>query len=98
MTIDAGESFIKATYRLEGDGPLIFSAYDEIKALEAGIHSQYYPNTNAVANKLSSDPTRQQLIEYGKACVKTSYEYFHQKFQNDLKTARLYRNISYAAV
>ena len=76
MTIDTGEPFVKATYHLEGDSPLIFSAYKEIKALEAGIHSQYYPNTNAVANKLSPDPTRkQQLIEYGKACVKPAYEY-----------------------
>ena len=84
MTIDAREPFVKATYHLEGDGPLIFSAYEEIKAIEAGIHSQY---TNAVANKLSLDPTRkQQLIEYGKACVKPAYEYFHQKFQNDHKT------------
>ena len=82
MTIDAGKSFVRATYRLEGDGPLIFSAYDEIKALEAGIHSQYYPNTNAVAKKLSSDSTRQQqLIEYGKACVKTAWNTFIKSFR-----------------
>ena len=31
MTIDASEPFVKATYCLKGDGPLIFSAYEEIK-------------------------------------------------------------------
>lgn len=30
VTIVAGERFAKATYRLEGDGPLIFTAYEEI--------------------------------------------------------------------
>ena len=86
MTIDAGEPFVKATYCLEGDGPLIFSAYEEIKALERGIEVQYYPNTNAVANSLTTDPSRRkQLVDYGKACVKPADEYFRQKFQNDLK-------------
>ena len=66
---------IKATYRLEGDGPLIFSVYEEIKALEGGICSQYYPNTIALASKLSPDPSRKQLIEYA------AYEYFLQVSQ-----------------
>ncbi len=30
ITVDAGEPFVKTTYRLEGDGPLVFSAYEEI--------------------------------------------------------------------
>ena len=30
MTVDAGEPFVKATYRLEGDGPLVLTTYKEI--------------------------------------------------------------------
>ena len=48
ITIDAGEPFVKATYRLEGDGPLVFTAYEEISALSNSISTQHYPNTNAV--------------------------------------------------
>ena len=54
ITVDAGEPFVKATYRLEGDGPLVLSAYEEIAALRVAISNQYYLNTNAVATKLSS--------------------------------------------
>ena len=28
--VDAGEEFVKATYRLEGDGPLVFDCYEII--------------------------------------------------------------------
>jgi len=54
--------------------------------------NQYYPNTNAVATKLSSFSSnrsllKQQLLDYGKVCVKAGYEYFHQKFDVDLKQA-----------
>ena len=43
VIIDAGEQFVKATYRLEGDGPLIFSAYEETATLRDGISNEYYP-------------------------------------------------------
>ncbi len=86
MTIDAGEPFVKTTYRLEGDGPLIFSAYEEINALTASISTQFYPNTIAVARKLSSNPVQQQqLIDYSKSCVQPAYSYFNVKFGHDLK-------------
>ena len=32
-TIDIGEHFVKATYFLEGDGPLIFSCYEKVSAV-----------------------------------------------------------------
>jgi hypothetical protein len=57
MTVDAGEPFVKATYRLEGDGPLIFSAYEEINALSASISTQFYPNTVAVFKPCSTTAT-----------------------------------------
>ncbi len=33
--IDTGESLVKSTYILEGDGALVFSAYEEISKLKA---------------------------------------------------------------
>ena len=89
ITVDVGEPFVKATYRLEGDSPLVLSAYEEIAALRVAISHQYYPNTNAVATKLSSNRSdlKQQLLDYGKVCVQAAYEYFHQKFNIDLKEA-----------
>lgn len=37
ITIDFGEPFVKATYKLEGDGPLALSAYEEITTLNSVI-------------------------------------------------------------
>ena len=73
----------KATYRLEGDGPLVFSAYEEIATLQAGISN--YPNTNAVATKLCSGGAvlKQQLMNYADSCAKPAYEYFTCKFNGD---------------
>ena len=80
---------VKATYSLEGYGPLVLSAYKKIAALRVAISQQYYPNTNAVATKLSSSRSnlKQQLLDYGKVCVQAAYNYFHQKFDVDLKEA-----------
>ena len=33
ITVDAIEPFVKETYNLEGDGPLLFTEYEEISAL-----------------------------------------------------------------
>ena len=87
ITVDFGEPFVKATYRLEGDGSLAFSAYEEIVKLQATISAQNFPNTTAVANKLSSNrPTqKQQLINYATECIKPAIVHFKQKFEGDLK-------------
>lgn len=88
VTIDAGEPFVKSTYRLEGDGPLIFTAYKEISSLRATITTKHYPNTDAIARSLSSTPSQyQQLINYANLCVQPAYKYFNTKFGTDLKVA-----------
>lgn len=84
ITIDFGEPFVKATYRLEGDGPLALNAYEEIAALHATISTQHFPNTNAVATKLSSNrPTsnKQQLISYATKCIKLSFSVIELKIK-----------------
>ena len=82
--VDAGEPFVKATYNLEGDGALVFKCYDQIQALKAGIDNAYYPNVNALAQKLSTRGyTCQQLKQYTSKCVQPGLEYFKSKFCGD---------------
>ena len=33
IVIDAGEPFVKTTYTLEGDGPLVLHTYEEVRKL-----------------------------------------------------------------
>ena len=56
ITIDACEDFVKSTYRLEGDGALVFTAYEEISKLCAVISTAHYPiNVYAVAKKMAAN-------------------------------------------
>ena len=89
ITIDAGEPFVKATYRLEGDGPLALKAYEEISLLRSTISNEHYPNVLAVANEVAGGvPShKNQLIAYAKACVKPAFDYFNSKFGTDLEKA-----------
>ena len=79
--IDAGELFVKATYTLEGDGPLALNC-----SLPAGIHVQHYPNLLAVAQKISggNPALKQQWVDYRKSCVALGLQYFHDKFSGEL--------------
>ena len=45
ITIDADEPLVKSTYRLEGDGPLVFAAFEEITALRGVLSTEFYLNT-----------------------------------------------------
>lgn len=47
--INVGEHFVKSTYTLEGDGPLVLICYEEIKKVRAVIQLDHYPNVNAIA-------------------------------------------------
>ena len=86
ITVDAMEPFVKATCNLEGDGPLIFKVYEEIALLSASILNQHYPNTKAVAKSLTTTSIQQlQLLDNAKSCVASSYKYFQDKFEGDLK-------------
>ncbi len=53
ITVDTGEPFVKATYRMKIDGPLVFSAYEEISTLRSTISNPFYPNVKAIADKLA---------------------------------------------
>ena len=82
------EPFIKATYnKLKGDGALSLVAYQQLSMLYASVANQHYPNVVAVvkAEAKGNATHKQQLIDYSKACVQPAYDYFHLKFNNDLK-------------
>ena len=49
--VDAGKQFVQATYKLEGDGPLVFQVYEIISALSTSITMENYPNVQAVYSK-----------------------------------------------
>ena len=83
--IDADEPLVKATYQLEGDGPLAFTAYKEISFIQHTIANKHYPNVDAVAKQLSSTPQQlSQLLSYAAACVQPAHDYFATKFGTEL--------------
>ena len=52
--VDAGVYFVKATYYLEGDGPLIFSCYEKLSAVSQAVAVGHHPVTTAVAREIAS--------------------------------------------
>lgn len=81
-TVDAMEPFVKATYNLEGDGPLALRAYQELRTVESSIANAYYPNITAVSRLLSQGnfPVQQQWINYATQCIRPAYQFYQDKF------------------
>lgn len=81
-TVDAMEPFVKATYNLEGDGPLALRAYQELRTVESSIANAYYPNIIAVSRLLSQGnfPVQQQWINYATQCIRPAYQFYQDKF------------------
>ncbi len=52
--VDAGEAFVKATYNLEGDGPLVLRCFEILSTLTASLQVSHYPNVQAIAQILSA--------------------------------------------
>ena len=50
--MDIGQHFIKATYFLEGDGPLFFCTYRRLHELLEACNADHFPNIHAVAAKI----------------------------------------------
>ena len=97
--VDCAHPIVKATCRREGDGPLIFKAYEEINTVREAVRSAHYPNLLAVRQEIAnSDSNLQRCLQtYGGDCVHPGLEYFDTKFGNDLsppvsvfKAARLF--------
>ena len=81
IVIDYGQNFVKETYDLEEDKPLIFHYFEIIDTLCIAIKSldSRSHNAEAVANKLSSRSVtyKKSLIEYARACMQPDIVYFN---------------------
>ena len=88
VTIDAGESFVKACYTLEGNGPLALSCYEVLSTVRASIQVKHWPNTRALARRFTEvhqiPALEQQLITYALSCVQHGFTYFKSKFGGEL--------------
>ena len=51
VTIDVGKRFVKATYFLEGDGPLVFACYEKLSAVSQFCQAPHFSNVRAIAEK-----------------------------------------------
>ncbi len=85
--VDAGEPIVKATYKLEGDGPLALECYEIISTVLEGVRVTNYPNLESVARHLSNgnQQVRQQLTAYAHAAVGPGLDYLVHVFIDTLK-------------
>lgn len=98
VNYDVGEPFVKATYTLEGDGPLALKCYEVLGGVKAAVQVRHWPNTAAVAKKIASQQhSEQSWMQYAFNCVKPGFDYFTAKFDGELrpivdafKSARLF--------
>ena len=87
ITIDVGEHFVKATYFLEGDGPLVLSCYEKLNAVAQACQAPHFPNVHAVAAAIAEENPAQNvaaLEQQAKACVQPAIDWFLRKFNVQL--------------
>jgi len=87
--IDAGNPFVRATYKLEGDGALVFGCFDVLSSLAASMQTGHYPNLTAVSAQLSAGNLSlvQQFLQYGRSYVQPGLDYFLDRFRGDLRSS-----------
>lgn len=87
VAIDVGEHFVKATYYLEGDGPLVFSCYEKLQAAAEASQAPHFANVRAVAAAIANADRSQSsatLEQRALACVQPAIQWFLRKFNVDL--------------
>ena len=83
ITVDVGEHFVKATYFVEGDGSLVLSCYEKLKAVAQACQLLIFPNVRAIAAAIAhEDPVQNAaaLEERAKASVEPAIQWFLRKF------------------
>ena len=87
MIVDAGEPFVKATYRFDGDGPLGLECYEILSSVNAAVEVCHLPNTFAIAKRLASTTFPENIGRdmQGHAYIQPGYDYFWSKFDQDLR-------------
>ena len=84
--VDGGECLVQATYKLEGDGPLAFCAYELVSTILASIRVSHFPNVEAIAKELCpGSPTgQQQWMTYVLQCLQPGFDYLSRIFSTTL--------------
>ena len=74
--MDWGEPLIKATYFLEGDGPLALECYEAVKKVSEAVHVAHTLNVLATAQQLSGAPLTDPctVSTVGGICKELCYE------------------------
>ena len=68
---------MQATYKLEGDGPLVFECYEIISALSPSIVMENYPNVQAVIRNIAkSSEQKLKWMKYARQCIKPALDYY----------------------
>lgn len=84
--IDVGKHLVRLTYNLEGDGPLIFSAYTILQAATTAFSQGNWPILDAMCRSIAeNDPTvnERQLREDTLAGARPAINWFLRKFNVD---------------
>ena len=87
MTIHVGEHFVKATYLLQGDDPLVFSCYEKLKAVAEACQALHFLNVRAVVAAIANEDPNQSLAALEprfKGCEEPAIQWFLRKFNVDL--------------
>ena len=80
------EKFVQATYTLEGDGTLVFVAFEKLEELKEYIRVHNFPTLVHVIQELFpvNYGDRQRWYQYGvRECLKPAFEYYTETVAND---------------
>ena len=87
ITIDLGEHFVKATYFLKGDGPLVLSCYEKLNAIAQVCQALHFKNVRVIAAAVAEqDPEQNAAALEGRAktCIDPAIQWFLRNFHLDL--------------
>ena len=89
--IDAGKPFVQATYKLEGDGLLVFQCYEIISALSTSVILENYPNVQAVVKSIAKGKTDVQLkwMKHARLCIQPALDYYQEHLQASIMSVPL---------
>ena len=85
--VDIGELFVKATYYLEGDGPLVFSCYERLQTVAEACRAPHFPNVRAVSSAIVTENRMEQaaaLEQRAKTTVNPAIQWIIRKFSVEL--------------
>ena len=87
-TVNTGMPFVKATYTLEGDGPLVLECCQIIATLPAAVRVAHYLNVQAVSRRLyqGNSQVQQQWMAYTLQCMKPGIDYYNHHLSECLQS------------